>query len=338
MHSNTSLPDTAKQLAGDAEEPCAQAISADRRNIYRVGPDGGTAWNVHLRRGPQCFRKRFADSKHGGEEGALAAARAWRDELERLHPLMTKQEVIARKTPPASGRRGIYRVLIRQRRKDGSFIANYVWDAGSPSWNGVARHRRFSVAKYGEEEAFRLAVAAREAFEAEAEEAGRQPFHGNQSSPKQVSLRNIHRADTRKNTERAWTVIVKRASLAAPLNKRFADKTYGSKAASLAAAICWRDEMERLHPRLDRKARLSRLSKASTSGVKGVYQQHTPRLLADGSTRVSTFWTAKTPSGIVPEVTRSFSIEKYGEREAFRMAVEARHAFEKKLLEQSTHE
>lgn len=146
MHSTTSLPDAAKQLAGDVEELRAQAISADRRNIYRVGPDGGAAWSVHLRRGPQCFRKRFADSKHGGEEGALAAARAWRDELERLHPLMTKQEVIAQKTPPISGRRGIYRVLIRQRRKDGSFIANYVWDTGSPSWNGVARHRRFSVA------------------------------------------------------------------------------------------------------------------------------------------------------------------------------------------------
>lgn len=153
-----------------------------------------------------------------------------------------------------------------------------------------------------------------------------------------MNSRNIYRGDQRKNAERIWAVLVKRAGLAAPLSKRFADKTYGSKATSLAAAIRWRDEMQRLHPLLDCKARLSRLSKANKSDVKGVYQQYIPRLLADGSTRVSTFWTTQSPSGIVPKVKRNFSIEKYGEREAFRMAVEARHAFEKKLLEQSAHE
>lgn len=338
MHPTNSLQKAATQPVVGASEISAPAISDDRRNIYRVGPDGGTGWNVNLRRGQQSFRKRFADSKHGGEEGALAAARAWRDELDRLHPPMTKQQVAAKRKPPVSGRQGVYRVLLRQPRKDGSFVVDHVWDAGSPSWNGVGRHRRFSVAKYGEDEAFRLAVLAREAYEAEAEEAGKLPLRPNQSSPKPVTLRNIHRGNRGKNVGRAWTVIVKRASLAAPLSKRFADSAYGSKAASLAAAKRWRDEMERLHPLLDRKSRLSRLSKASTSGVKGVFLQYTPRLLADGSTRVSTFWSAKTPTGVVPEVTRSFSIDKYGEREAFRMAVEARHAFEAKLLERPTHE
>jgi hypothetical protein len=123
-----------------------------------------------------------------------------------------------------------------------------------------------------------------------------------------------------------WNVNIRRGRKT--FRKRFSDSKHGSEDGALTAAKAWRDEMERLHPRLDRKARLARPSKANSSGVKGVFQQFTPRLLADGSTRVSTFWTAKTPTWVKPERTRSFSIDKYGEREAFRMAVEARQAFE----------
>lgn len=318
----------APQSATTDKEDCEPAKSHDRRYIDRVGPDGGTGWNVNIRRGRQAFRKRFSDSKHGGEDGALAAAKAWRDEIYRLHPTMTKQQLAESRKPSASGRQGVYRSVIRQRRKDGSFSLCYFWDAASPSWHTLLRHRRFSVAKYGEDEAFRLAVAAREAFEAEAEAAGRQPFRSAPPSQKSTTMRNIHRMDYREGADKAWAVIIKRANLAAPLNKHFSDRVHGDETASLAAAIAWRDEMERLHPRLDRKARLARPSKANSSGVKGVFQQFTPRLLADGSTRVSTFWTAKTPTWVIPERTRSFSIEKYGEREAFRMAAEARKAFE----------
>lgn len=321
----------APQSAATDKEACEPAKPHDRRYIHRAGPDEGTGWNVSIRRGRQVFRKRFSDSKHGGEDGALAAAKAWRDEINRLHPMMTKQQLAASRKPSASGRQGVYRSAIRQRRKDGSFSLGYFWDAAPPNWHPLLRHRRFSVAKYGEDEAFRLAVAAREAFEAEAEAAGRQPFRSTPPSQKSTTLRNIHRMDYRDGADKTWAVIIKRANLAAPLNKCFSDSAYGDETASLAAAIAWRDEMERLHPRLDRKARLARPSRANTSGVKGVFQQFTPRLLADGSIRVSTFWSAITPAGVMLERTRCFSIDKYGEREAFRMAVEARQAFEAEL-------
>lgn len=321
----------AQPVAPDADGPLAKPH--ERRYITRVGPDGGTGWNVFLRRSGLNFRKRFSDTKYGGEDGAMAAAQAWRDTKDRLHPAMSKQQVAASRKRPVSGQQGVYRLVIRQRRQDGSLSVGCFWDAVSPSWHVPLRRRRFSVAKYGEDEAFRRAVAARGAFAAEAETAGQQPFRPDQPASKPATLRNIHRLDYRRDAERAWSVIIKRATLATPVNRRFSDQAYGGEAAALAAAQAWRDEMERQHPRLDRKARAARPTKASTSGVKGVIQQFTPRRLADGSTQVSTFWTAKTPTGMVPERTRSFSIDKYGEREAFRMAVAARQAFEALLPE-----
>ena len=333
----TSMNNPAKTSADEANvsdtETSQPAKPYDRRYINRVGPDDRMGWNVYIRRAGQSFRKRFADSKHGGEEGALMAAKAWRDDIDRLYPAMNKEQHVAAKKNPVSGKRGVCRSSLCQTRKDGSSLLCFFWDAASPAWQKPTRHRRFSVAKYGEDEAFRLAVAAREAFETAAEVAGKQPFRTEQPCKKNARMRNINRVGHMSDSEVAWNVIIKRANLAAPLNKRFADSVYGDQVASLKAAQIWRDEMERQHPRLDHKARLARPTKASTSGVKGVFQQLTPRLLADGSTRVSTFWSAKSPTGVVPQRTRSFSIDKYGEREAFRMAVEARKAFEALLPE-----
>ncbi|CAI1728973.1 AP2 domain-containing protein [Serratia fonticola] len=299
----------------------------DVRCIYRRGAgEEGTGWNVVVQRKERKFRKYFPDWKFKGEEGALAAAQAWRDKIEKLHPKASKQEVMDSKgqsTP--SGRLGVTRVYIRSKVRDGGGTSYPVWKASAPRVNGSRKHSKcFSVIKYGEKQAFKLAVAARKAFEAERATELQQPYKSGERRTRTPEMRNLQR----QTDMEGWQVDIKYRRLGQSFIKSFADSNFGGQDQSLKAAQAWRDEIVRLHPSPTHKERAGRPMKTNKSGIAGVYLLHYEDKRADGSSIIRTYWSAHTPGRATPRRTRLFSIEKHGEREAFRMAVEARKAFE----------
>jgi hypothetical protein len=302
------------------------------RNIYRKGENGGTAWQVGIARNSprRTYNKVFNDVRYGGEEKALAAAQAWRDEMERLHPPKTKQSTsLQPRRNNTSGKPGVWRSVDRQRRADGREVRFINWVATTPSWVKPRRLRCFSVAKYGEQEAYQRAVAAREAFEAEAAltEAGRRPvFAAATARLANTGRRNLLRIENAVGA--SWRASVNRSAEGKRFTRSFPDAQYGGEAGALAAAQAWRDETERRHPQLTRKDRLARLRKSNTSGKTGVQRQLTLYRHLDGGEHVVAYWKAFTPTSVKPRRYRSFSVEKYGEQEAYRLAVEARLAFE----------
>lgn len=306
------------------------ATMSDQRCIYRRGSgEEGTGWNVVVQRKERKFRKSFPDWKFNGEEGALAAAQAWRDKIEELHPKASKQEVMDSKgqsTP--SGRLGVTRVYIRSKARDGGETSYPVWKASAPRVNGAKKHSKcFSVIKYGEKQAFKLAVAARKAFEAALATELQQPFKSGERRITSLEMRNI-----RRHTDmEGWQADIKYRRLGKSFIKSFADSRFGGQDQSLRAAQAWRDEIVRLHPPPTHKERAGRPITGNKSGVAGVYLLDYEDKRADGRSIIRTYWSANTPGRVTPRRTRLFSIEKHGEREAFRMAVEARKAFEELL-------
>lgn len=127
---------------------------------YSSAPGAHGYWRVSIVRDRHKHRKTFSDRKHGGEAPALAAAKIWRDQVFLAHPLAAVAVVSARiNTTNTSGVSGVFIA-----RHSASGLPES-WVARSPARKGQAtRSKRFSIAKYGNEGAYALAVQAREAF------------------------------------------------------------------------------------------------------------------------------------------------------------------------------
>ncbi|MFE8645567.1 AP2/ERF family transcription factor [Sphingomonas sp. NCPPB 2930] len=110
-------------------------------------------WAASLRRnGATVGRRYFADMKHGGMENALAAARAYRDFLLEQYPPLVSREFRQRlRKHNTSGVAGVSRL------NQGSGA----WVATTQLRGGKVLTKQFSVSRYGEEEAKRLAIAER---------------------------------------------------------------------------------------------------------------------------------------------------------------------------------
>lgn len=130
---------------------------------------GTIGWRVSIRRSQPVVRnflKFFPDHVHGGEVAALAAAQAWRDEIQTQFPRTTKEDLAALlRKHNTSGTSGVYRKIMRRRAKNGSVSVHILWQAHTPLAVVPFRSRSFSVAKFGEEEALRRAIRARKEFE-----------------------------------------------------------------------------------------------------------------------------------------------------------------------------
>lgn len=101
--------------------------------------------------------------------------------------------------------------------------------------------------------------------------------------------------------------------------KSFYDVRRGGPEKSLAAAIAWRDE-RLAKAKAPGKREFSRVVRSTnTSGVSGV-QFVRPEGQPEG------YWQARLKLSDGREITRAISVRKYGERAAFRMAVQARAA------------
>ena len=119
-------------------------------------------WMVTIQRRGVIYRKQFSDGVFGGKARSLAAARAWRDEIVARHPPLSKREhAQILKKNNKSGVVGVCRCYASDKSGSKDAGKRWFWVASWVLPDGRARRAKFSVNKYGEEEAFRLAVKAR---------------------------------------------------------------------------------------------------------------------------------------------------------------------------------
>ncbi|MFO0702182.1 MAG: hypothetical protein U0236_23490 [Nitrospira sp.] len=119
------------------------------------------AWVVRVQRRRLAHARQFSDGCYGGKTKALTAAQRYRDELLASLVPITRQEVCQiRKKNNRSGVSGVTRIDTWEWSRGRRFRRRY-WDAQWPDRTGRAVHKKFSIRKYGERRAFRLAVLAR---------------------------------------------------------------------------------------------------------------------------------------------------------------------------------
>lgn len=116
----------------------------------------------------------FKDSTYGSAGAALDAAKRWRDDVFSALPLTTKAQIARRILPTnTSGVSGVFRVRIQRAGK-----VEEAWRGCAPKQKGKSQpSKTFLIAKFGEQGAFELAVAARLAFVAELEDVPHLPKH-----------------------------------------------------------------------------------------------------------------------------------------------------------------
>lgn len=132
-------------------------------NIRRVDHEASRThcWRVTVQRWKQIFVRDFSDGLHGGRQPALQAAQVYREKLVKTYPPLNKAAYCAiRKKNNRSGVSGLTRVDTWELYKGRRFRRLY-WDAQWPIGHKKAQHKKFSITKYGEEEAYLRALTAR---------------------------------------------------------------------------------------------------------------------------------------------------------------------------------
>ena len=116
-------------------------------------------WQVRLQRRGVKYAKFFSDSSYGNADAAYAIARQWRDQLlQKLESQVQNQaRICTRSARNSSGVVGVSKISVRA----SNGVIYQFWQA---TWSPEAGKRccvKFSVKRYGDHEAFELAVQAR---------------------------------------------------------------------------------------------------------------------------------------------------------------------------------
>jgi hypothetical protein len=131
------------------------------KGVIRIDSDSTHGWQVRVYRHGKTYSRLFSDRKHGTRDDAFRAATAYREDLEAevaaLPEAAPRRRLIRRNKNNATGVVGISRTFKRDRRG----VRHEVY---AVSWNprpGVARGTSFSIRKYGEDTAFKMACRLR---------------------------------------------------------------------------------------------------------------------------------------------------------------------------------
>ena len=121
--------------------------------IEEVTAAGTRRWRVNMVRRGQLFAKTFSEKRFGGPEGAKAAALAYRDEVVRQYPMVSKREYhVLRRSSTTSGIPGVYLLASQVPPK---------WMASIQYADGRRVGKTFCTNKYGFEAAREMAIQAR---------------------------------------------------------------------------------------------------------------------------------------------------------------------------------
>ena len=131
------------------------------KGIIRIDSDSTHGWQVRVYRHGKTFSRLFSDRKMGGEEDAFEAALAYRatleEEVEQMPAPPPRRRLVHSNRNNSTGVVGVSRTYKRDRRG----VRHEVY---AVSWNpepGVARGTSYSIKRYGEDTAFRLACKLR---------------------------------------------------------------------------------------------------------------------------------------------------------------------------------
>jgi len=116
-------------------------------------------WQVRLQRRGIKYAKFFSDSSYGSHEASLTIARKWRDQLVTELQLQAKNKarICTRSTRNSSGVVGVSKISVTA--SNGAVY--HFWQATWSPRPGKRCCVKFSIKRYGESEAFELAVQAR---------------------------------------------------------------------------------------------------------------------------------------------------------------------------------
>lgn len=119
-------------------------------------------WLATVQRRGVIHRRFFSDGTCGGKEESLAAARGFRDEIIAKYPPFSMREYssIVKKSN-RSGVVGVCRYCASETRDLPEDQQRWFWVASWPTPDGKRKRVKFSVKKYGEETAFKMALKAR---------------------------------------------------------------------------------------------------------------------------------------------------------------------------------
>ena len=121
-------------------------------------PGAGThGWQVRLQRRGVKYAKYFGDRVYGSHQNAFLAAKEWRDLLLKKIKEGEKARICTRSSRNRSGVVGVSQVTVLTNGAEYRF-----WQATWSPSPGRRRCVKFSVMRYGDQVAFRLAVKARE--------------------------------------------------------------------------------------------------------------------------------------------------------------------------------
>lgn len=139
---------------GARVEESSKVYAVARLDVAQAGTHG---WQVRLQRRGVKYAKYFSDRVCGGRDEAFGAAIRWRDRI--LRKLEDDEAVrVCRRSPRnQSGVVGVSKVRVTTSSGSEYEFWQATWSPGK----GKRRCVKFSVMRYGEAEAFRLAVRAR---------------------------------------------------------------------------------------------------------------------------------------------------------------------------------
>src|ERR1035437_2435390 len=140
------------------------------------------------------------------------------------------------------------------------------------------------------------------------------------TSPNRNITRNETKHDKGHGVVRGWTVRLHRAGKI--FEQFFGDADGGKQAALMAAREC-RDAKEKEMPTYSRREIADIITRRNTSGVRGVRIRKSKRMLTDGE---HIYLFAEASWSTRPNVVKkkSFSLDLYGEDEAWKMALKVR--------------
>jgi len=119
------------------------------------------AWIVTIQRRNRIWRRSFSDRSHGGKGKALRAAKAFRDQILRQHPPMTRAEYCRiKRRNNKSGLAGVCRYVYLE-GQDSQTVERGYWLAFWTHAPGVGKRIKFSISRFGERGALRRARHAR---------------------------------------------------------------------------------------------------------------------------------------------------------------------------------
>ena len=131
------------------------------KGITRIDSGSTHGWQVKANKNGKSYSKLFSDLKCGGKGKAQQAARDFRDKLyEKLAQTPTEprgRRIVYRDVRNTTGVLGVSRTALKS--PSGKISERY-----SVSWSpalGVQKSTSFSIRKYGEVKAFKLAMAHR---------------------------------------------------------------------------------------------------------------------------------------------------------------------------------